>query len=77
MKPFLFCKESYNESEIKHSDFVAAFSFCVATSVDIHYCMKMKKAIVTFSLATIKNCGNNIPRSGSPISKTMVVSTCY
>ena len=52
-----------------------AFSFGVATSLDLHYCMKIKHAIVTFSLAAIKNCGNNIPRSESPISKTIAVST--
>ena len=30
--------------------------------------MKIKNAVMTFSLATIKHCGNNIPKSESPIS---------
>ena len=49
--------------------------FCVATSVDVHYRIKIKNAVVTFSLATIKYCGNNIPRSESPISKIVAIYT--
>ena len=37
--------------------------------------MKIKNTVVTFSLATTKHCGNNIPKSESPISKTIAIST--
>lgn len=37
--------------------------------------MKTKNTVETFSFATAKHCGNNIPKSESPISKTNAIST--